>query len=246
MLKQYKTTNGIFNVLSSDIAFECCFQNGSTWDDALIKHVLSFIPEEGIILDIGGHIGTHAIPYSLRRPTSKIISFEPQTRIRKLLELNKYENNVDNLEIMPYGLGHTTMSVNLAHDFISDGYPKEITVDYEATHDMNFGGLGITNDPRGEQIEIRTVDSLGLQNITYMKIDVEGAETLVVYGAQNTIRLCKPVLMIEQSDKNLTPLYENTFPELKNFSVTEFLNSLGYIKTDLGDANYLYRHIIVK
>lgn len=240
MIQRFQTPNGVFHVLKTDTAFVRIFSVGLAWEYDLIKKVLGHVPESGTILDIGGHIGTHAIPYALNRPRAKVISFEPQRRIRELLESNKVANNASSLEIKSFGIGHTESFVHLAADFTSDGYSKDITVNYDGHHSVNFGGLGITNDPRGEKVEIRTVDSLGLTDVIYMKIDVEGAETLAIFGAQNTIKLCHPVLLIEQSDKNLTNYYIDSCPALKDFCVSTFLSSLGYKKQDLGDANYLY------
>jgi FkbM family methyltransferase len=240
MIRRFQTPNGIFNVFKTDSAFVRTFSSGLAWEYELIKKVIDYMPETGTILDIGGHIGTHAIPYALNRPRAKVITFEPQSKIRELLESNKIENAASSLEIKPFGIGHTESCVHLAADFTSDGYSKDITVNYDGHHSVNFGGLGITNDPRGEKVEIRTVDSMGLTDVIYMKIDVEGAETLAVFGAQNTIKMCRPVLLIEQSDKNLTKCYIDSCPALKEFCVSTFLSDLGYKKQDLGDANYLY------
>jgi FkbM family methyltransferase len=242
MLRKFHTQTGVFNVFITDTAFVECFSKGQAWEKDIIDKFCSIVPEKGTILDIGGHIGTHAIPYSLKRPDASVITFEPQKSIRDILERNRDENNAKNLKIMPYGVGHTNRHVHLANDFASDGYSKNIQVSYTSKIPVNFGGLGITNDPAGERIEIRSLDSLNLTDVIYIKIDVEGAETLVVYGAQETIRICKPILLIEQSDKNLTHLYENDFPDLKTFSALGFLTSIGYSRTDLGRCNYLYTY----
>ena len=37
-------------------------------------------------------------------------------------------------------------------------------------------------------VKMVTVDSLNLENVDYMKIDVEGAESLVLLGAAETIK----------------------------------------------------------
>ena len=240
MIKRFTTSTGIFNVLNTDEAFFRCFSNGDTWEKDLLDKVLQYIPDSGTILDIGGHIGTHAIPYSLARPNARVITFEPQRKIREILESNKVVNNAHNLSVMSYGVGHANTWVHLANDFTSDGYSKDIKVNYSGHHNVNFGGIGITNDLQGEQIELRTVDSMDFKDVTYMKIDVEGAETLVVYGARDTIQKYRPNLLIEQSDKNLVSLYTDHTTELKTFDSVAFLHSLGYTRTDLGNCNYFY------
>ncbi|MGE5270682.1 MAG: FkbM family methyltransferase [Thiohalocapsa sp.] len=42
------------------------------------------------------------------------------------------------------------------------------------------------------------LDSLGLEDVDFIKIDVEGWELDVVKGAEDTIRRCHPVILIEQ------------------------------------------------
>lgn len=243
MINTYNTPRGLFSVYSTDCAFVQAFIKGEAWDTALIDILLKYIPYNGTILDIGGHIGTHAIPYAKERPETQVFTFEPQARIRALLQKNKEQNNAHNLTIIPHGIGHINREVCLANDFTSDGYPPSITVNYDSSTPVNYGGIGITNDPRGEKVIIKTIDSLNFSDVCYMKIDIEGAETLAVYGAQETIKKYKPVLLIEQSDKNVTPTYVNDTPGLHSFNVTEFLVSLGYKFIDLGQSNYLYYHV---
>jgi len=43
-----------------------------------------------------------------------------------------------------------------------------------------------------------TLDSLDLQDVDYMKLDVEGWEANVIVGAEQTIKAFRPVIMVEQ------------------------------------------------
>jgi len=240
MIRQWNTSNGIFRTLESDSAFHSEFSNGCAWDATLIDSICSYLPNRGTILDVGGHIGTHAIPYSKRNPNATVYTFEPQQYIRTILEQNKVLNSTENLTVLPFGAGHCERKVRLANDFRSDGYSIEQKVDYHTQQPSNYGGLGITNDPTGEEIQLRTIDSFQFEDVTYIKIDIEGAETLAVYGARNTIERYRPILLIEQSDKNITSLYVSDCEELSTFSVTDYLVSLGYYRKDMGQSNYLY------
>lgn len=237
---KYKNEIGTFYSFKTDSAFHECLYKGNVWDKEIIESVLEYIPYKGTILDIGSHIGSHSIFYSKKRPMCKIHAFEPQTEIRNLLELNIVENNLSNIIVNNFGIGHTERDVHMANDFKSDGYPSNIKVNYTSNDGVNFGGLGITNDPSGEKILIKTIDSQKLDDVRYIKIDVEGAEDLVVYGGRETIKKYHPVLFIEQSDKNLKHLYINDNKDLEKFNTTTFLLNLGYKRTYLGKENYLY------
>jgi FkbM family methyltransferase len=237
---KYRNEIGAFYSFKTDCAFHYCLSKGNVWDAEILNSVVDFIPNEGTILDIGSHIGSHSIFYSKKRPRCTIHAYEPQIQIRKLLELNVLENNISNIVVHDFGLGHKEGEVHMANDFKSDGYPAHLRVDYNSTDGVNFGGLGITNDPLGEKIVIKTVDSQKLDNVKYIKIDVEGAEDLVVYGARETIEKYHPVLFIEQSDKNLTHLYVQDNKDLETFNTTDFLLKMGYKRIVFNNENYLY------
>ena len=82
----------------------------------------------------------------------------------------------------------------------------------------------------GNFVELRTLDSYKLQNISLLKIDVEGAELGVLHGAISTIKNPKPVIMIELREDTKEQAYK-------------ILGSLGYelqqIIGELQDHNYI-------
>ncbi|MGE0152194.1 MAG: FkbM family methyltransferase [Reyranellaceae bacterium] len=87
-----------------------------------------------------------------------------------------------------------------------------------------YGSLASTQAlsryPRREiSVELRTLDSFSLGDVGFVKIDVEGYEEPVLFGAANTIRSSHPVLMIE--------LEERHNPGGRN-RVAMFLRDLGY------------------
>ena len=47
------------------------------------------------------------------------------------------------------------------------------------------------------QIETRTLDSYALDNVGFIKIDVEGYEHTVLKGARKTLMHCHPIMLIE-------------------------------------------------
>lgn len=64
-------------------------------------------------------------------------------------------------------------------------------------------GASIVNDDLGKvrsahhAIQVRTLDSFDLQNVAAIKIDVERAEPLVLRGARETLKRCRPTLILE-------------------------------------------------
>jgi hypothetical protein len=71
------------------------------------------------------------------------------------------------------------------------------------------GGLALEE----HKAQIRRGDDLGLRP-QVVKVDVEGAEKLVIRGLEETIRIARPILLVENSDWH---------------GVTELLGSHGYL-----------------
>lgn len=51
----------------------------------------------------------------------------------------------------------------------------------------------------GASREVHALDEYGLRNVDFVKIDTEGFEGLVVQGASNTLRRCRPVVVFEDN-----------------------------------------------
>lgn len=72
----------------------------------------------------------------------------------------------------------------LCHDRLPDGSAGgQSVVDVEKKKGrINYGGMRLGKG--GEVIETIALDSLKLKSVSMIKIDVQGAEQLVLYGAQ--------------------------------------------------------------
>lgn len=70
----------------------------------------------------------------------------------------------------------------------------------DKTGDIMFsshGGRNGTVDDRGVIVRCETVDSItGNEDVTYIKFDIEGYESKALDGAENTIKRCKPKMLI--------------------------------------------------
>lgn len=82
-------------------------------------------------------------------------------------------------------------------------------------HYVNFNGDG--------SIPIITIDSLDLPACDLLILDVEGSEPAALYGAEQTIRRFKPVIMFEE--KGLSERYYG----IKRGTAEKWLAGMGYV-----------------
>jgi hypothetical protein len=83
----------------------------------------------------------------------------------------------------------------------------------------------------GEKIEIKTLDSLEISKVDFIKIDVQGYEKYVLTGSENTIRNSKPIIIIEMENHQLKRFgYDVTelFETLRNFGYYIYLLDYHY------------------
>lgn len=127
-----------------------------------------------LAIDVGGHCGTWS--RNLTKIFDEVIAFEPKQQHRECFVMN-----VDgNYTLYPYALGH-----------------KETLVGLHTTE----GSSGNSYVEEGDSIEMRTLDSFHVKP-DFIKIDCEGFEYFVIKGGENTIKECKPVMIVEQKPGN--------------------------------------------
>ena len=76
------------------------------------------------------------------------------------------------------------------------------------------------------QIETRTLDSYSLDNIGFIKIDVEGYEHAVLKGAKETLMRCRPTMLIELEEKHTGVAIESLIEDVEIYGYqTYFLRN---------------------
>lgn len=227
MIKEYNTKYGKVITLDNDVEFVRNLSQGKVFEeDLIIGKIIPYINniENIVILDIGAHIGSHSIIYSNVLKNPVIYAFEPQKIIYQILSNNIKNNSIKNVKVFNNAVGHKNCLTTLSKK-LYDGYDCDI--EYFIDKPFNYGGiqLGIG----GEKIEMITLDSLNLEKCDFIKMDVEGAESLVILGGINTIKKFRPIIFFESTDKKVN----SEMIELFNIdfivkSPDEILNELGY------------------
>ena len=240
----FNTKYGTIKVLQNDVAFVSELKKGKLYEEDLIVNKL--VPllqnkqnnsnDDIIILDIGSHIGTHSLIYKSFIKNCKILCFEPQKPIFDLLNFNINTNNLANVITYNNAVGHEVMNTQLSN-MLYDGY--NCIIDYNNNHrPFNYGGIGLGEN--GEKINMITIDSLNLERCDYIKIDVEGAEILVLMGAVNTIKKYKPTIFFEHTDKNVSDEMKKGMNIVFDVpDIFDYLKGFDYTINRVDDNNYL-------
>lgn len=167
-------------------------QSNCIWGEAGANQEMANIIEEKFInkekkhaIDIGANIGFMTGYFGSR--WKKVTAFEPTPNIFKCLEKNCNQSNIElkNLALSDIN-GEVLFAVggkSEINQIISD--PKVLKKHWQYI-----------------KVPAVTLDSLNLQNVDMIKIDVEGHELSVVKGAEKTIRSQKPLIAIEISFEN--------------------------------------------
>ena len=131
------------------------------------KTALQYVERWKNCIDIGSNVGMWT--RELAQKFEQVYCFEPNPNFIECFNKNITESNVKLFEL---GLSN-----------------KEHTASQE------FNSTQMTNTPGN--IQCRTLDSFNLNDIDFIKIDVDGFEIEVLEGAVETITRNKPVINIE-------------------------------------------------
>lgn len=231
-MELFDTKHGSLYVLNNDKCFIESMKQGLVFEEdivmANILPLLNNMSNEKIILDIGGHIGSHTLLYSKYIDNCKIYTFEPQSVLFNILKLNVDINKLHNVQLFHAAVGHKLCKCSMSNKML-DGINCQL--EYYTDKLMNYGGVQLGKD--GEQVDMITIDSLNLPNCHYIKVDVEGAEILVFFGAIETIRKYKPVIMFEYFANSTEKVVTKEMKETLNIDfelphVYDFLINEGY------------------
>ena len=179
---------------------------GERWEPAVLALCEKYIKPNTMVVDIGSNIGTFTVRMSqLVGEQGMVRAFEPQRIIYQQLCCNLFLNNCRNVYAEQVAIGNGKQdTVCLTPINYDNGSPGEVRVSGDS----------------GEVVLCLSLDSILLDNVSLIKIDVERYEPFVFDGAQKTIAKNRPVILFE-----LTTL---PLPDYPPNYVVDMLHSLKY------------------
>jgi len=188
LINGYKMIVDPFDAVGYEI-----YRNGQ-FEPETVEFVTQNLKEGMTFIDIGANIGQYTLlAASIVGNSGKVVSVEAVPDTYKIMEKNLLLNNINNV------IGHNVALSN------SEGFTT-----FHLGHYGNCGASSLkpTINTGAHEIKVKTktLDNLltDLNKIDIMKIDVEGAEVMVLRGGRRIIEKFRPLLILEFSDGNFT------------------------------------------
>jgi FkbM family methyltransferase len=127
-------------------------------------------------IDAGAYIGDTALILNQYKP-HQIHAFEPCTANLELLKQTLQLNGVSNVQPVPKALSNTESTL----------------------HMFSWDNASFLSDEGNQQVQTTTIDVYSARNslkVGLVKMDIEGAESSAIAGAEQTIREQKPTMVI--------------------------------------------------
>lgn len=123
----------------------------------------------------------------------KVVAFEPNPNLCNKIKENLLLNNFDNVKVKQIALGRDRKKETLAFPSMIPGVGS--IEKHEKTRILRQKGA------KTVEVKVDTVDNLiaakKLPKPEFIKIDVQGVELDVLVGMSNTIKMCKPKILVE-------------------------------------------------
>lgn len=143
-----------------------------------LQAFLGDIRPDDVVYDIGANTGLYSLFAAKKCPDGAVVAFEPYPPNVQILNQDITRNGLDNIRVRELALSNTT-------GLIAFTQPSQ--------DDIGYGSSSITRNQTSDTIEVPTApgDELiidgELPQPNVLKIDVEGAEGLVIDGLRNTL-----------------------------------------------------------
>lgn len=160
-----------------------------TW---VLEPEVALIPllarRDGIAVDAGANKGVYL--FHMSRFFARVIAIEPLPALANYLKRAAPANVDVNACALSRSEGEAVL--RLPRGFIELG-----SLEPHSAQDWTTGA-----EVEEHVVKLATLDSMALDNVSLIKIDVEGHELAVIDGARQTIGRCRPALLIEIEERH--------------------------------------------
>jgi FkbM family methyltransferase len=185
--------------IGKGLRFNCGRSNASYVFGAQESHVQTVLAKcvkpAMVTYDIGANVGFFSLIMArLVSPNGRVVAFDPLPENARQVAYNLALNRFDNIMVRAEAVGD-----------------REDTAVFQVSSYSSMGRLKDVGVPPAKQkgtiaVPLRSLDRLiekeRLPSPNFMKIDVEGAEPMVLSGATQTLATARPIMLIELHGTN--------------------------------------------
>jgi FkbM family methyltransferase len=182
------------------------------YEPEIVQIIKKIVDPKRDVIDIGANIGLFTTLFSkIISKSNKVLSIEPTPNALKYLYNDIKRNNLDDKVIVYEGVASNRKG-NFKIKTITglEEYSSIGDLVHPAIKDLSAKEIMVKGDTIDNLVEASRL------NPGLIKIDVEGAEYLVLMGAARTLDLHKPIIISELSDNLLSSFGTNSL-EVFNF-----------------------------
>jgi FkbM family methyltransferase len=207
-----------------DVGHQCIILSGF-YELSLTRLLLECAKKGGLLMDVGSNYGYFSLLWTGQNTNNTSIAFEASPKNHAALTRNIQQNNL-------------SKSITLEPIAASDSTG---TISFSTMHEGGQTGWGgVNNEHKDHDITIPCItldDYCAKKNITqidFLKIDVEGADTMVLRGAKNLLHN-KQISMIafEENLERMEMLH------IEKNEALDLLKANGYTIESLGSGEYM-------
>jgi FkbM family methyltransferase len=203
----FSNEDGNFIIFPND-AISQHIKSGRSWEPHFKQLIDIFIKPGDTVIDCGANFGYNSVLMGKKlNNKGLLIAFEPQRIIYQQLNGNLIINNIFNSITYQSALGN-------------NNEPTTMTpVNYDSTW-INIGDTSVGDG--GEEVSVYKLDDFILDNVNFIKIDVQGYELFTLEGAKDLITTHLPDLFIEIEPHQLIKF------DISSDQLIDYIKSFGY------------------
>ena len=179
------------NILPAPLAMRLIAQHERRWGEPELRLLSQLVPRDAVAVDVGAAEGVYS--WFLARYARACHAFEANPATASALR-----RRLPRAQVHACALSDHAGELELRTPIVA-GIPY---LGWATTQPTNI----FSDLPEHEVVTARvpcvTLDSFGLENVGFIKIDVEGHELAVLKGALATLRSSLPDLLIEAEDRH--------------------------------------------
>jgi FkbM family methyltransferase len=202
---------GWFNILASS----------GEYKEFNLDHLRQFINRDSVCLDIGANMGLMSLAMAVLAPEGEVYAFEASETTHDALRKTVEASGLHNIQTFPWIMGKDGMKGR----FVEDEQWRS------SSHYIPGEGGRVC----------KSVDSLGLPMVDFIKIDVEGAELDVLDGARETLSRFKPTVTLEFNSFAFVH-YRDIIPRHALKKICSIFPNVGYFENRVGRIIELSDH----